>query len=24
MGLQELDMPPYKMTIKKKDYQRQD
>ena len=24
MGLQELDMPPNKLTIKKKDYQRQD
>lgn len=24
IGLEELDMPPYKLTIKKKDYQRQD
>lgn len=24
MGLEELDVPPYKLTIKKKEYQRQD
>jgi len=24
IGLEELDMPPYKLNIKKKDYQRQD
>ena len=24
MGLEELNMPPYKLTIKKKEYQRQD